>query len=225
MSSIGEVSHRAWDVAKNARMSVLVSAGMLLANVVDPDALSMHADASIGERARMAIPSALPAPEITGNQPFDISIAIGATVVGLESVRRTSTAKEIVAMGFGAQVLSCALDAGVEQTGWLDKAEGIQEDVGFSAIGTAWFSKFLLDRSTSAKSKKESLLWKAGFVAFAGAVTVGAYLVEGSNGGKLDMVAHFGGLVVGALAHRLGKWRKTHKESRDSDRVMVLTKS
>ena len=38
-------------------------------------------------------------------------------------------------------------------------------------------------------------------------------MVEGS---KLDIVAHFGGLVVGTIAHRPGKWLETHKEAKFS---------
>jgi len=198
-----------------------VSGGLLIANEFNREALVVHANDPIGKQARLALPSALPAPVVTGNRLVDMGLQSITTAVGLEAASKTSTKRELVAMAIGAQVVSCAINAGVERTGWLSKAERAQEDVGSSAIYLAWFMKFLLDRLASAKTDHESRRWKVAAAVFAGSVTFGAYYVEGSNGGKLDMSSHLGSLMVGVVAHKLGSWRKAYGNTEGSSDLLV----
>jgi hypothetical protein len=129
--------------------------------------------------------------------------------LGIEGARRSTTLKGLGATALSAQVASCAADAVADRT-WLTAAERAQEDVGFSAVSVALLAKFLLDRSASAKNPRAKLCWRTGALALAAFMTGGLYLIDGSNGGKLDITAHGAAFMVGAAAYRLGKWRKEH---------------
>lgn len=210
MSNLGNVPRQAWELAKSARYAVAFAAGMLALGAMGGDAFEVRADDPLYKQAALALPSAFPVPEVTGNEALDLGIQTSTAVAAFEAARHTSTWRELGLTAVGAQLASCALDAGVERTGWLSPEERVQKDVGFSSISIAWATKFLLDRSIGAEDEKNRWMWRGAAAAFAGAMTAGAYLVEGSNGGKLDVVAHFGGLAAGAVAYRLGEWRKNH---------------
>lgn len=191
--------------------SAMVITTMVLANTVDRSALVVHANDSLLKQAELSIPSALPAPSLGDyGRTVNVGTQIAATIVSFESARSTSSSIELVGTAAAAIVASDGADAIVERAGWLSHAERAQEDVGFSAIGAAWFIKFLLDRAQASKDKGRQ--WLAGAGAFAGTIAVGLPLYEGSQGGKLDAVSHTTGLAVGVLAHKLSERKKvTHK--------------
>jgi hypothetical protein len=196
--------------AEHLRVTATVTAGILLANVLDREAMVVHANDPLGKQAALALPSALPAPELSGpgHPATDTAVEIGTTAISLlavQSKNNTST-KELAAIAVAAQVGACAVDAAVERSGWLTQAERAQEDVGFSAISVAWFTKFLLDRAS--QSKEHAKRWYTGLAAFA--VTVGGLspLYEGSQGGKLDATSHLAGLAVGGVGYLWVKGRR-----------------
>lgn len=132
--------------------------------------------------------------------------------VSIEAARRTSTLKELGVIAVGAQIASCATDAVADRT-WLTVAQRAQEDVGFSAISVALLAKYLLDRSSSAETTTKSRCWKLGALVLAGFMVGGMYLIDGNNGGKLDVTAHGAGFMVGVIGYQLGKWRKQHLDT------------
>jgi hypothetical protein len=181
---------------------------MVLANTVDRSALVVHANDPLSKQAELALPSALPAPSLGDyGRTMNVGTQIATTVVSFEAARTTSGVGELVGTAVVAQVASCGADAAVERIGWLTQAERAQEDVGFSAIGTAWFTKFLLDRAHISKDRGRR--WLAATAAFTGTVAIGLPLYEGSQGGKLDAISHTAGLAVGFLAHKLSLRKNT----------------
>ena len=193
------------------RVTAAVTIGLIFANAFNNDPLIVRGNDSLAKKAALALPSALPAPDISGNRLADIGLEIGTSAISIEAARRTSTLKELGTVAVGAQLSACAVNALVENGSWLNQTEKSQEDIGFSAISVAWFTKFLLDRSASSENNRSKNLWRASAALFAGAMTVGAYFVENNNGGKLDMLSHGAGITVGVLGYLFGHWRKAHK--------------
>jgi hypothetical protein len=108
-------------------------------------------------------------------------------------------------MAVVAQASASIADAAAERSGWLTPLERAQPDVGFSSISAAWFTNALLHRVERASGHTRRW-WQAGTVAFAGAMTAGAYSVD-SLGGKLDITSHAAGILVGAGAYVIEKRR------------------
>jgi|GEM_PF-2888867 len=177
---------------------------MVLANTVGREALVVHADDPLLEQAKLSIFSAFPAPSLGDyGRTVNVGTQIATTVVSLECARSTTGASGLAGTAVAAQLAACGADAAVERTGWLSHAERAQEDVGFSAIGVAWFTKFLLDRAQASQERGQR--WLAGAGVFAGSAVIGLPLYEGSQGGKLDAVSHAAGLAIGVLAHKQGQ--------------------
>jgi len=190
-----------------------VSAGLLIGEVLSRTALPemiVHADDDFGKQMAMALPSALPTPEMIGSPAVDTALQISIAGVSLETARRTTSRRELVATAVGAQALACLVDAGVDRLGWLNPVEKAQEDVGFSAIYVAWLTKFLFDKRAQAKTASERLRY-AGSIAAGAAAIVGLALMD-SKGVKLDLSAHFSGAVAGWTAHRRGDARKQARQ-------------
>lgn len=196
--------------AEHLRVTATVSAGILLANLLDRESMVVHANDPLSKQAALALPSALPSPELNGpgHLAMDTAVQIGTAAGSLLAVqsRNNTPLKEVAAMALTAQVGACAVDAAVERSGWLTAAERTQEDVGFSAISVAWFTKFLLDRAN--QSTAHARRWYAGLAVFAGTFVGLTPLYEGSQGGKLDATSHAAGLAAGYLGYKFGR-RKT----------------
>jgi hypothetical protein len=200
--------HHACDALRDAKLSLAVSAGLLLANlVVPPEDMMVYANDPLRKQASLALQSALPTPEATGNATVDTAIQVTTAGLSLEFARRTTSPRRLGEMAVGAQLLSCAVDAGVERTGWLNPVERAQPDVGFSAISVAWFTNALLHRAEQAKTLRERRLWQTGTAVFIGAMTVGTYAVD-SLGGKLDLTSHASGVAVGTIAYLFDRRQK-----------------
>src|SRR5581483_1879598 len=198
-----ELLNRAGITAEHLKVTATVSAGILLANLVDRESMVVHANDPLGKQAALALPSALPAPEVNGpgHLATDTAVEIGTTAVSLLAVqsKNNTSLKEVATMAVAAQVGACAVNAAVERSGWLTAAEQAQEGVGFSAISVAWFTKFLLDRAS--QSREHAKRWYAGLAGFAATFAVISPLAEGSQGGKLDATSHAVGLAVGYMGY------------------------
>jgi hypothetical protein len=200
------------DAYQNARQNIqhpyevaAVSYGLLLGEVLGRTVLPetvVHANDPFDKQMIMDLPSALPTPEMTGIQPLDTALQIGAAGVGLEAARRTTSRRGLLVTAVGAQALACVVDAGVERSGWLSPGEKAQEDVGFSSIYVAWLTKFLLDKLAQAQTAREKLRYVSGLAAGAAAI-VGLAMMD-SKGMKLDLSAHTSGALVGVVAHARG---------------------
>ncbi|HEV2412846.1 MAG TPA: hypothetical protein VGS28_03500 [Candidatus Saccharimonadales bacterium] len=203
---------RIYEYLKEAQLSLGVCALMAVTNALDRSGAGMmvYANSPLSEQAIRALPSALPTPVTTGNLPVDIAIQAAETFVTAEVARRTSSAKQLLGGAVAAQVLSCSVDAAVERTGWLNAAERMQPDVGFSAISAAWLTKFFLDRAERAKTPLRKGLWRLGMAAYAGTITLGYYFMDRASGGKLDLTSHASGIAVGVAMHALGKQPDNH---------------
>lgn len=206
----------AYEYTRNAvrepYITASVSLGLLMAELGPRSAMVVHADDPLAKQMELALPSALPTPEMTGSRPVDTALHIGLTGASLEIARRTSSRRELLTSAVGAQALACAAGAGVERSGWLNSTERAQEDVGFSSIFTAWFTKYLFDRWSQAKTPREKLRYVGGMAAGAGAI-VGLALMD-SKGAKLDLTAHFSGAFTGWAAHMRGGARQEVKQAR-----------
>ena len=188
--------------------TMMLATSMILANSVDRSALVVHADDALLRQAELAIPSALLTPNMGDyDKLVGVGSQIGLTVISAECARDTTGPVELAGTALVAQIASSGADAAVERIGWLSHAERAQEDVGFSAIYVAWFTKFLFDKAQASEHHRHS--WIAGIGAFAVMAVIGLPLSEGSQGGKLDAVAHTTSLAVGFLAHRLSERRKS----------------
>jgi len=207
MNESRDLVERIGITAEQIRTTVLVSSGIVLANLLDRGDMVVHADDSLATQAERAFQSALPAPELNGpgHRAADIGVDVGLTGISLLAAQRTTSLKGLAATAAGAQAAGCTVDAIADRSGWLTQAELSQEDVGFSSISVAWFTKFLLDKAS--QSKEKATAWYAGLTVFAGSVAVALPLYEGAQGGKLDATSHAAGLGVGALAYKIGKWR------------------
>jgi hypothetical protein len=192
---------------------------MAVTNALDRHEMMVFANEPIPEQLAHALPSALPAPDVTGNFAVDVAIQVASTFGAAETARRSTSATKLIGAAVTAQVLSCAADAGVDRTGWLLPREHGQPDVGFSAINAAWFSMFLLDRADRAQTPLRRNLWRAGMATFAGAMTLGCYFLMGPTGEKLDLSSHATGIGVGAAAYLLGKRKEKRRELNQSQQI------
>lgn len=196
--------------AEHLKTAVMVSGGILLANLLDRKAMVVHANDPLVKQAALAIPSALPAPELIGpgHEAVDIAGQIGTTAISLLAAQsdNNTSPPELAIIGIGTQIGSCAIDAAIERTGWLTQAERAQEDVGFSAISVAWFTKFLLDRAS--QSETHARRWYAGLGVFGISVSVLLPLADGGQGSKLDAASHAVGLAAGVGGYLWSKKRR-----------------
>jgi hypothetical protein len=205
---MSEIAQKAWNEVKEAWPTLGLGVAIVAANLVDTERMTVYADDPLSRQAVLALPSALPAPEVTGNNALDIAIQVGTAAISCEAIRRTSNVRHIAATALSAQVVACAANAVAERSGWLTAAERTQPDVGFSSISIAWATEFLLDRADKADTPLQKGLWRTGTAVLAGTMSVGSYVAEGGQGGsKLEMVAHGSAAAVGFIAHLLGKRR------------------
>ena len=98
---------------------------------------------------------------------------------------------------------------------WLDPAERAQSDVGFSGISDAWFSKLLLDLGDRCRNPFARWGFRVAALAGASYATVGEYMMNGADGGKLDLTSHTAGIAVGVGTYLLEK-RKARKHYKGS---------
>jgi hypothetical protein len=184
-----------------------MSLGIIATNLMCGDSLVVHSDDPLEKQMAMAFPSAFGTPDATGVKALDLAGVTATTLISFEAARRTTSLGSLAAMGISAQFAGCGADALVDQTGWVENAT----DSGSSAMGVAWMTKFLLDRIESAEDETKKRRWKIATAAYAGAMTLGAYILLGDDG-KLDMVSHGSALVVGAVAYGIDAWRKRRTE-------------
>lgn len=210
MQEVPSVYHRTVDYLKNAKAMVALSMGMLAINVMSGTSLEIHSDTPATKQLELALPSAFIAPQATSSDTLNYLGLVLVAGAGLETARRTTSTKGLIATGVGAQIASCGADALVDQTGLIHN----EIDVGFSGITVAWLTKFMLDKSLSAETLSKKRLWKLGLGAMAVFMSAGAYVVD-RHGADLDVVSHAAGIAVGALAYRLGTWRKEHMANTD----------
>lgn len=187
-------------------VTAMVDGGILMANILDRNGMVVHADDALLKQTELAFPSALPIPQLKGPEGYaNAAVDLGSTSISLLAAQRTSSIKGLAATAVGAQAAGCAVDAIADRSGWLTHTELSQEDVGFSSISVAWFTKFLLDKAS--RSKERATAWYTGLTVFVGTVPIGLPLYEGSQGGKLDATSHAAGLGVGLLAYKIGNWK------------------
>jgi hypothetical protein len=198
---------RAFNYLQEAKATIAGSLGILAVNLMYGDSLVVHSDDPITKQLEMAVPSAFGTPDATGNAVLDFAGVTGYTLISLEAARRTTSLQALAAMGVSAQLVSCGTDALVDQTGWIAGAT----DSGSSAMGMAWMTKVLLDRTASAEDKTKKRRWKMATTALVGSLTLGAYLWLGDDG-KLDMISHGSAFAVGVAGYKLGAWRKRHQQ-------------
>jgi hypothetical protein len=199
---------RAFNYMRDAKVTVSMTLGLLATDLILGDSIAVHSDDSFGRQMEMAIPSAFATPDVTGNDAFDFALVTGNTAISLEAARRTTSYKVLGATAIGAQLASSSADALVDQTNWVSNSTA---DVGSSAIGVAWATMFLLDRTASAENETNHKRWKGATALFMGSMTLGALIVMGGDDGKLDMLSHGSAIAIGAIAYRFGAWRKQYK--------------
>lgn len=223
MSALNRVYEYARGSLKDSYAMALVSTGMLLANVLDREAMVVRANDSLGKQAALSLPSALPAAEIVGNPTADLGIQIAYSAGSLGLACRTTSRVGVAVTAVVAQEVACAANAIVERSDWLNPAEKAQDDVGFSAIALAWGTKALLDRRAEA-SDQAKRKYALGGIALGGLFTVGALLYD-KEGGKLDLTSHVAGIAVGWAAHLFGDFRKKAEQGRiKADFAALATK-
>lgn len=198
---------RAFNYLRDAKTTVAMSMGIVATNFIFGDSLVVHSDDSIEKQMEMALPSAFGTPDATGVKALDFAGVTATTLISLEAARSTTSPGSLAVMGLSAQAASCGADALVDQSGWITNAT----DSGSSAMGVAWMTKFLLDRTASTEDETKRRRWKAATAVYIGAMTLGAYVLFGDDG-KLDMVAHGSAVVVATTAYQLGAWRKKRKQ-------------
>ena len=202
------IFRRTIDYLKDAKVTVVAALGLVAVNVMYGDSLTVHTSDPLVRQLEMAVPSAFGTPDATGVGALDFGGVTTLTLTTLEVARRTTSLRELAAIAISAQMVSCGTDALIDQTGLI----GNTTDVGSSAIAMALGTKFLLDRVVSADSENTRRLWRLGAAAYAAAMTLGAYAFLGGDDGKLDMISHCSALAVGAVAYRLGAWRRDHRK-------------
>jgi len=194
---------RTYDRLQTAYLTLGVLATTVAMNALDPQELTVHAGDSLPVQAERAFPSALP----TSATALDLVVPLAQTAATIEIARATTSQKELLGMAATAQVLACSADAVADRT-WLDPAERAQPDVGFSAISDAWISKLLLDVGDRRRNPFARWGFRAAALVGASYATVGEYLVNGADGGKLDLTSHTAGIVVGVGTYLLEKRKK-----------------
>jgi hypothetical protein len=259
--SLEGVPGRIYDSFQNHKMAVTVGVGTALVNALAPEAFLVHADDSLSRQARLALFSAIPVDEVTGNRTADIvtqsAFIAGTLVVADHELKRGTTTKlGLLGTAVLSQGAACGFDALADRT-WLTPEEKKLPDVGNSSVVLGLLTKFALDHFPDTKrpwlkARQDSpetqgdegdrpkplkdkylqtavnalnpkvldvltreeygatrqRLASAALGTMAVGATVGVYVVEGNQGGKLGMISHAAGIAAGALAHWLGKWFK-----------------
>lgn len=214
MSALRAVYEYAREHIEHPYEVAAVSYGLLLGEVLGRTALPemvVHANDPFGEQMKMSLPSALPTPEVSGYASVDTAIQIGLAAGSLEFARHTTSRRGLLATALGAQAVACLADAGVERSGLMSQTERAQEDVGFSSVSTAWFTKFLFDKRSQAETAAERRQYTRYIWQFAGALAV-ISMVDGKTR-KLDIPAHASAFVMGYAAHKIGRYRSTRQRA------------
>ena len=212
MSALKDAYEHTRDVIKEPYVTTSVALGLLIAEFGPRSAMVVHANDPPLKQIGLALPSALPTPELTGSQIVDTGLNIALTGASLEIARRTTSRRELLTSAVGAQALACAADAVVERSGWLSSTEKAQEDVGSSSIFIAWLTKYLLDKWAQAETAREKLRYVGQMAAGVGVIATSALL--DSKSGKLDVTAHVSGVFAGWVAYMRGDTRKKVKQAR-----------
>jgi hypothetical protein len=189
------------------REAAIVSLGIILVDSLARNDVANYVSASVDKKIEDALPSAFVAPRISDDiglpsHNLDLALDVSAAATSTLLVKSTSSAKEMVAIGAAAQLASSTADAAVTGANLLSPAEMHQEDVGASAIESAFITKFLLDKMNEAESGTSKKLWAGAAGVFALAMTFGASYVDRKNG-TLDFSSHTAGIGVGAIASYL----------------------
>ena len=208
------MSENLFTQARNRLQTAYLTLGVLATtvamNVLAPEELIVHASDSLPAQVERAFPSALP----TGETMLDLVIPLAETAATIELARSTTSQRQLLGMAATAQVLACSADAVADRV-WLDSAERAQPDVGFSAISDAWIIKLLLDLGDRRRNRFARWGFRVAALAGASYATVGEYIVNGVNGGKLDLTSHTAGIAVGVGTYLLER-HKARKRQSDS---------
>ncbi len=193
-----------------------MSSGILLVDIVAPNAGTIHPDDSVLKQVERAIPSAF-TPAQVGDDiglpyhqfdiAFDITTATTATVL---ASRTTPSLLEVGGLALTAQYTSTGADALAERIGILGSSEGTHQDLGTSSIESALGYKFLCDKRRAAKEAEDSkrrLVYGFAAGTLAVGLTFGA-LVFDSRNGRTDFTSHFTAILTGALWSKLSHLRQ-----------------
>jgi len=174
-------------------------AGMLAANFLARESMVVRANDPGHRKALRAYPSALIAPETSGNRVTDTLATVGMAALSIETARRVRNIKELAFTAIASHGMACAANTVAGR--WLTDEEKEQEDVGFSAIAIGVATDYMLHRADSADSRAARWAWRAGLAAVVGGSTVGSYAAND----KLGATAHVAGATVGAATYTVKK--------------------
>jgi hypothetical protein len=208
MSESLPLYRRAYDRLRESATTINATLGLLAMNAILGDSIAVHSNDPIAKQMEDTLPAAFLTPEITGNRPIDVGIVTAFSAVSVEAARRTSTVGEMAVTAVGGEVVSSGVDAIVGQTGWT----GDVIDRGPSSAGVAIGARFFLDKIAAAETPAAKRGWKIAGGVFAGALTLGAFVVVGGDDGKMDMISHGSALFVGLAAHKIGARRKVKQQ-------------
>jgi hypothetical protein len=206
--SLEGVPQRLYDSLQDHKMAFTVGVGTILVNALAPEAFVVYADDSFGRQAALALPSVIPVDELTPSRAVNIgsqaAFIAGTLVLADHEIKRGTTTKwGLLGTAVLSQGAACGFDALADRT-WLTPEEKKLPDIGNSSVILGILTKFALDHFPDTRQR----LAGAALGTIAVGATVGAYAVEGNQGGKLGMVSHAAGIAAGVLAHWLGKWFK-----------------
>jgi hypothetical protein len=214
MMSLENVPQRIHDGFQYARTAAVVSAGTVLFNVLLPHEFIVRDTDSIGKQALLAYPSALPDPSITGDRAHDVAVdttftALGTGLAAYEVGKGNTTPWGMVGVVGLSQAAGSIATGAISPI--LTPAERAEPNVGNSSILAGIVAKASMDHLAIARQrgeKKKAAAIVAGQTALTLAATFGAYVLEGSNGGLEDAVAHLAGIAAGVAAYFVGKWQR-----------------
>lgn len=197
------------EIIKRSREAVIVSLGTILTTLLANNEVSVRTGADLGEHMLKAVPSALEPADVSAvlerkdNQGLDLAIDLVPLSASSIAARSTTSTKELVKLAISAQLLASSADTALAEGHLIDRAEMAEKDVGSSALTTAFFTKFLLDRAARSTSERERRAWQAVTAVFAGAITVGAAYID-SRHFYTDFASHGAAVVTGAGSSYLG---------------------
>jgi hypothetical protein len=198
---------RAYDRLQNTYLALGVCATLAVANLVDPQELMVHADDTLSIQAERAYPSALYQPATVVHPITHLGIPVAETAATIAFAQTTTSQRKLLGMAAASQAFACGADAMVDRI-WLAPIERTQPDVGFSSISDAWISKCLLDHADRRRSPYARWGLRALTLAGAGFVTVGEFMMNGADGGKLDLSSHAAGILVGLTTYAIDKRKR-----------------
>jgi hypothetical protein len=199
------ITEEALDKFNNCRAAATVGLGILIVDTCFHNAAASSAGADLGHRAAHMIPSAFIAPEVTDDvgiksHEADLAFAIGTGVAATVLAKQTTeNSWELVGVAAGAQTLATVADGLLANNHLLSSDELKHPDVGFSAVETAFVSKFLIDKIIETDNEKYRRALISSAVILGTLATFGASYIDSKNAGT-DFASHASGIVVGAGA-------------------------